>query len=124
MKSRLRKLHNEGQEYTWKADVRTAPAPDGRLHRFIRIRVWAGGKTTCALQADVTERPQPAPTEERYLYPAAADVRALIDYGLRAGWIPATRGGTFQITSEAEVALPGFILTDVMWTAEHSQTRP
>ena len=110
MKSRLRKLHTKGQEYTWKADVRTAPGPDGRRHHCIRIRVWAGGKTTCALQADVTERPQLAPTEEWYPYAAAADDRALIDYGLRAGWIPATRGGTFQITSEAEVTLPTFAL--------------
>ncbi|MEV0134231.1 integrase [Dactylosporangium sp. NPDC050688] len=122
MRSRLRKLHIDGREYTWKADVRAAPGPDGRRHRCIRIRVWGGGKTGCALQADVAERAHPAAAEERYPYPVAADVRALIDHGLRAGWVPATRGGTFQITSGADVALPGFVLTDLLWTAEQRQT--
>jgi hypothetical protein len=122
MKSRLRKLHIDGREYVWKADVRAAPDSEGRRHRCIRIRVWGGGKTNCALQADVTERSRPAQTDESYPYPAAADVRTLIDYGLRAGWIPATRGGTFQITSRADVTLPGFVLTDLLWTAEQRQT--
>lgn len=122
MRARLRKLHIDGREYTWKADVRAAPGPDGRRHRCIRIRVWGGGKTGCALQADVTERSHPAAAEESYPYPAAADVRALIDHGLRAGWVPATRGGTFQITSGAGVALPGFVLTDLLWTAEQRET--
>lgn len=48
----------------------------------------------------------------------AADVRALIDRGLCAGWVPATRRGIFQITSVADLALPGFVLTDLLWTAE------
>ena len=121
MKSRLRTLHADGREYAWKADVRAAPGPDGRRHRCIRIRVWGGGKTGCALQADVTQRLLPAQTQERYPYPTAADVRALIDHGLRAGWVPATRGGTFQITSVADLALHGFVLTDLLWTAERPQ---
>jgi hypothetical protein len=122
VKSRLRKLHIDGWEYTWKADVRAAPGPDGRRHRCIRIRVWGGGKTSCALQADVIENFRLGQTEESYPYPAAADVGVLIDYGLRAGWVPAAPGGTFQITSEADVTLPGFVLTDVLWTAEQRQT--
>jgi len=50
--------------------------------------------------------------------------RALIDHGLRLGWVPATRGVTFQITSGADVVLPGFVLTDLLWTAEQHQTYP
>jgi hypothetical protein len=122
MRSRLRRLHIDGVEYTWMADVRAAPGPDGRRHRCIRIRVWSDGKTGCALQADVTQRSRPVRTEESYPYPAAADVRVLIDHGLRVGWVPAIRGGTFQITSGADVALPGFVLTDLLWTAEQRQT--
>lgn len=122
MKSRLRKLHIDGREYTWKADVRAAPGPDGRRHRCIRIRVWGGGKTSCALQADLIENGRPGQTEESYPYPAAADVRVLIDYGLRAGWGPGDLGGTFQVTSQADVTLPGFVLTDVLWTAGQPQT--
>jgi hypothetical protein len=122
MKSRLRTLHVDGREYAWKADVRAAPGLDGRRHRCIRIRVWGGGKTGCVLQADVMERSGPAQTEERYPYPTAADVRTLIDHGLRVGWVPATRGGTFQITSVADVALPSLVLTDLLWTAEQRHT--
>lgn len=81
-----------------------------------------GGKTGYALQADVTERSRPAQIEEAYPYPATGDVRTLIDHGLRAGWAPATRGGTFQITSGADVTLPGFVLTDLLWIAEQRQT--
>jgi hypothetical protein len=61
---------------------------------------WSGGKTGCALQAYLTERSRPTQPEESYPYPAAADVRALIDHGLRVGWAPETRGGTYQIPSE------------------------
>ena len=122
MRSRLRSLHIDGLEYIWNADVRSAPGPDGRRHRCIRIRAWSDGKTGCALQADLTEPSRPAQTEESYPYPTAADVRALIDHGLRLGWVPATRGGTFQITSGADLSLPGFVLTDLLGTAEQHQT--
>jgi hypothetical protein len=122
MRSRLRTLHIDGGEYTWKADVRAAPGPDRRRHRCIRIRIWGGGKTGSVLQVDVTERPQPAPAVESYPYPAAADVRALIDHALRAGWVPQQRGGTFQITSGADVTLPGFVLTDLLWIAEQRES--
>ncbi|GAA4250308.1 integrase [Dactylosporangium darangshiense] len=122
MKSRLRTLHVDDREYTWKADVRAAPGPDGYRHRCIRIRVWCGGKTGRALQADVVERPQPDPAGEPYPYPAAADVRALIEHGLQTGWVPAARGGTFQVTSGAGVTLPGFAITDLLWISEQRRT--
>ncbi|WP_432969362.1 integrase [Dactylosporangium sp. CA-233914] len=118
MRQRLRRLHIDGREYTWKADVRGAPGPDGRRHRCIRVRVWGAGKTGCALQADVTERPASTAATERYPFPAAEHVRALIAHGLRSGWVPETRGGAFQVTAAAGVTLPGFAVTDLLWTAE------
>ncbi len=121
VRSRLRRLHIDGLEYTWTAVVRAAPGPDGRRRRCVRIRVWSGGKTGRALQADLAGRSLPAGADESYPYPTAADVRVLIDHGLRTGWVPAARGGTFQVTSGAEVALPGFVLTDLLWTAEQRQ---
>lgn len=128
MRSRLRKLHIDGREFTWKADIRSAPGPDGRLHRYIRIRVWGAGKNGRALQVDVTERPYSLPTVasgdqyvetdvhgsgETYPYPTAADVRVLVRYGIRAGWAPEALGGTFRVTSPGELELPGFLLIDL-----------
>lgn len=44
-------------------------------------------------------------------------------YGLSAGWNPAARGGTFRITSQADVTLLGFVLTDLLsTTAAQRQT--
>ncbi|MFF5225730.1 integrase [Dactylosporangium sp. NPDC000521] len=118
MRSRLRKLHIDDLEYTWTAQIRAAPGPDGRQHRCIRIRVWGAGRTSCALQADLIVRRQRATAEDEYPYPGAADVRALIEHGLRAGWIPQSRGGTFQVTSAAGLALPAFVVTDLLWAGE------
>jgi len=119
MRSRLRRLHIDGREYVWKADVRSAHGPDGRRQRCLRVRAWSGGKTSRALQADLVDRSRPA---QAYPYPEAADVRALIDHGLRAGWVPAAHGGTFQITSGADLALPRFEVTDLLWAAERRRT--
>ncbi|MGW0215147.1 integrase [Micromonospora chokoriensis] len=128
MRSRLRRLHIDGREFTWKADIRSAPGPDGRLHRYIRIRVWGAGKNGRALQVDVTERPYSLPTVasgdqyvetdvhgsvETYPYPTAADVRVLVRYGLSTGWAPGAVGGTFLVMSSAELDLPGFLVFDL-----------
>jgi hypothetical protein len=110
----VERLHIDGQEYTWKAVVRAAPGPDGSQRRCIRVRLWCGGRTGRALQADLMKRSQPTQTEQSYRYPAAADVRVLVDHGLRVGWVPATGGGTFQITSGADLNLPGFVFTDLL----------
>lgn len=129
MRSRLRKLHIDGREFTWKADIRSASGPDGRLHRCIRLRVWGAGKTGRALQVDLTERRLSAPTVasssrhvdtdvhgsgETYPYPTAADVRDLVRYGLGAGCTAEALGGTFQITPAAELELPGFAVSDLL----------
>ncbi|GAA4578674.1 hypothetical protein GCM10023176_55010 [Micromonospora coerulea] len=133
MRSRLRKLHIDGREFTWKAGIRSASGPDGRLHRCIRVRVWGAGKNGRALQVDLTERPHPASTValthryvetdvhgsgETYPFPTAADVRVLVRYGLIAGWTPEALGGTFQVTSAAGLELPGFAITDLLWAAD------
>lgn len=121
MRSRLRKLHIGGHEFTWKADIRDASGPDGGIRRCIRIRVWGAGKNGRALQADLTDRPQPAPGEETYPYPTAENVRALARYAMSVGWTPEAVGGTFRITSAAEVDLPGFAITDLLWAAESAR---
>ncbi|MEU2615320.1 integrase [Micromonospora sp. NPDC007271] len=132
MRSRLRKLHIDGREFTWKADIRTAPGPDGRLHRCIRIRAWGAGKNGRALQLDLTERPSaPAIAQgyqyietdvhgsgETYPFPTAEDVGALVRYAQKTGWTPDALGGTFRITSAADLALPEFAITDLLWAAE------
>jgi hypothetical protein len=117
MRSRLRRLHIDDREFTWKADIRAVRGPDGRHHRCIRVRVWGAGRNGRALQADLVERPLPAAGEETYPYPSAENVRALIGYGIRAGWMPDAVGGTFCVTSAAELALPGFGVTDLLWSA-------
>jgi hypothetical protein len=43
-------------------------------------------------------------------------------HGLGACWVPETRGGTFQITSGADMTLTGFVLTDLVWTADQRRT--
>jgi hypothetical protein len=114
MRERLRKLHFEGREFTWKADIRAAPGADGRRRRYIRVRVWGAGKNGCVLQADLTETPDPAaPEETTYAYPSAAIVLRLVTWGLAAGWAPDQIGGMFQVGPAAGPALPGLTLVDV-----------
>ncbi|MEU8179279.1 integrase [Micromonospora sp. NPDC049044] len=123
MRSRLRTLHIDGREFTWKADIRSTAGSDGRLHRCIRLRVWGAGKSGRALQVDLTERPTGASdgqyvetdvhgSGEAYPYPTTADVRVLVHYGLGAGWAPQALGGTFTIAPPAELELPRFAITE------------
>ena len=115
MRERLRKLHLDGREFTWTADIRPAPGADGRRHRYIRVRVWGAGKTGCVLQADLTETPTPAtPEETTYAYPSAAIIRQLVTWGLVAGWKPDQVGGIFRVTATAGPVLPGLTLVDVL----------
>jgi hypothetical protein len=115
MRERLRKLHFEGREFTWKADIRAAPGADGRRRRYIRVRVWGAGKTSCVLQADMVELPEPATQEETtYAYPSGAIVRTLVAWGLEAGWVPDKIGGIFPVSSAAGPPLPGLALVDVV----------
>lgn len=143
MRERLRKLHFEGQEFTWTADIRAAPGAGGRRHRYIRVRVWGAGKNGCALQADMIELPAPAEpakntpaepatnapaepvekalaesvgsesAEKTYAYPSAAIVRQLIAWAQAAGWTPEKVGGTFRVSPVTGPALPGLALVEV-----------
>jgi hypothetical protein len=115
MRDRLRKLHFEGREFTWKADIRAAPGRDGRRHRYIRVRVWEGGKNGCVLQADLTEVPDPATSDETtYAYPSAAIVLRLVTWGLATGWTPDKVGGIFRVSSAPGPVLPGLAVVDVL----------
>jgi hypothetical protein len=82
MRVRLRRLHVEGREYTWRAEIRRVYSP-----REVRVRVWGAGKNSQALQADLI------PPDE-WGYPEPADVCALIQDGLARGWQPDAKGGT------------------------------
>jgi hypothetical protein len=114
MRDRLRKLHFEGREFVWKADIRAAPGGDGYRYRYIRVRVWGAGKNGCVLQADLMEVPDPAaPAETTYAYPSAAIVLRLVSWGLAAGWTPDKVGGMFRVSSAAGPVLPGLALVDV-----------
>lgn len=108
-RSRLRTLHLDGREFTWKADVRAAEGP---RRRAVRVRAWGAGagKNGRALQADLVARPGLEP--DAYPFPEAEDVRALIRCALDGGWEPATRGGTFLLGSASEVALPKFLIRE------------
>jgi hypothetical protein len=85
MRERLRRLHAEGREYTWRAEIRRVSGP-----REVRVRVWGAGKNSQALQVDV----HPA---DEWGYPEPADVRTLIQAAFEQGWHPETRGGTFTL---------------------------
>ena len=89
MRERLRRIHAEGREYTWRAEIRHVADP-----RVIRVRVWCTGKNSQALQVDLT------PPDD-WGYPEPAAVRALIRTGLAQGWQPEVRGGTFTLPSAA-----------------------
>jgi len=114
MRERLRKLHVDGREFTWMAEIRAGPGAGGGRDRYIRVRVWGAGKTGCALQADLTESPVPATSgEATYAYPSAEIVRRLVCWGLEAGWTPDRVGGVFRVGSTAGPALPGLALIDL-----------
>ncbi|MFB9412345.1 integrase [Dactylosporangium matsuzakiense] len=107
MRTRLRQVHVDGRLYAWRATVNRAGGG-----RSIRVRAW-GEHDGCALQADLLSRTA-GPGDGAY--PDATDVRALIEHGLRHGWAPDVRGGTFVLSAaeHAErLSLPAFELTDL-----------
>ncbi|MFC4854245.1 hypothetical protein [Actinophytocola glycyrrhizae] len=88
MRERLRRLHADGREHTWRAEIRYV---SGR--REVRVRAWGAGKNGQALQVDV----HPATPADEWMYPEPANVRTLIRTALARGWHPETRGGTFTL---------------------------
>ncbi|MFI7540107.1 hypothetical protein [Actinoplanes sp. NPDC049599] len=100
MRDRLRKLHFEGREFTWKADIRAAPGTDGRRRRFIRVRVWGAGKTGCVLQADLMEAPAPGQHASTDQTQRHTDLAEPSDRGRPDG--PATTDQTQRVADPAE----------------------
>ncbi|MEV0808850.1 hypothetical protein [Micromonospora sp. NPDC050200] len=117
MRTRLRRLRVGGREFTWRAVICHVP---GELdcHRGIRLRVWAGGKTSRPLQVDLVSRAWPAPwgaCASDNAYPQPHDVRAIIVFALANGWQCDARGGVFLVTEGEHVnalELPDFLVTD------------
>lgn len=85
MRVRLRRLHVDGREYTWRAEIRHVSEP-----REIRVRVWGAGKNSQALEVDLS-------SPDDFMYPEPADVRTLIETALTSGWNPSALGGTFTL---------------------------
>ncbi len=119
MRTRLRHLRHGSRVFTWRAEIHHVRG-DRDWHRCIRVRVWGTGKAGQALQADLLSLfVGPWGCAADGSYPTPADVRALILYGLRSGWDPARRGGTFALTEMQHVdsfTLPDFVLTDRLRT--------
>lgn len=116
-RNRLRTLRRGDQVITWTARIRHVPG-SGDCHRGIRVRAWAAGKNSQALEVDLLSTNWPAPPgacATDGAYPTSGDVRAIVDHALAHGWEPGQRGGTFRLT-EAEHAttfeLTTFLLTD------------
>jgi hypothetical protein len=123
MRTRLRRLHTDGQTFSWRAEIHHVQG-SGDCHRCIRVRVWAGGRASQALQADLLSTSWPAPwgtCATDGAHPTSRDVRAIIAYGLANGWQPERLGGTFVLSERSHdehLPLPGFLLTDRLQTAD------
>ncbi|WP_444948587.1 integrase [Micromonospora ureilytica] len=113
MRARLRQIHLDGHTYTWRADLHRVQV-DGFYHRAVYVRAWgAGGKNGQKLEADLLSAPGPYIVDNGY--PTPADVRAVIICGLKSGWQPQQRGGTFVLSDRehgASFAASGFQLTN------------
>ncbi len=115
MRTRLRTLRVGERDFTWRATIGHVAGDGVDLHRCVRVRVWGAGKNGRALEADLLSKAMsvgwtPAATDGSY--PAAADVRRLVEYALTIGWDPGARGGTCRLTEDHGLELPGFLLTD------------
>lgn len=119
MRQRLRNLHRDGHTFVWCAEIGHV-AGSGDCHRVIRVRVWRDGKTSRPLQADLLSLSWGTPWSACATdgaYPTSSHIRALVECGLRHGWDPAVRGGTYHLPESAGLALDGFLLTDRLRSA-------
>jgi hypothetical protein len=116
VRSRIRTLHLGEQIFTWKAEIGHIRGSTD-CHRCIRVRAWADGKASQALQVDLLSTYWPAPwgpCATDNAYPTSADIRAIVVYALAHGWEPARRGGTWQLTERdaQDLELPDFLVTE------------
>jgi hypothetical protein len=115
VRTRLRKLHGSGREFTWAARISHVPG-DGDCHRCIRVRIWGAGKNSRALEVDLLSKSWGSPwtaCATDGAYPTSGDVRGIIDYALSHGWNPDLVGGTYLLTErEHAFELPDFLITD------------
>lgn len=115
MRNRLRTLRARAHSYTWRATIGSVRGDGVDLHRCVRVRVWGAGRNSLALEADLLSKATSVgwtPADTDGSYPSAADVRRLVEHALAAGWDPGALGGTFRLTEEHGLELPGFLITD------------
>lgn len=115
MRTRLRRLRAGDRDYAWRATIGAVSGDGVDLHRCLRVRVWGAGKNGRALEADLLSTATSAgwtPAATDGSYPASGDIRRLVEHALILGWDPDARGGTFLLTEENGLELPGFLITD------------
>lgn len=115
MRTRLRALRIGERTYTWRATIGQVAGDGVDVHRCVRVRAWGAGKTGRALEADLLSKATSVgwtPADTDGSYPEPADVRCLVEHALAVGWDPGALGGTFRLTEEHGLELPGFLLTD------------
>lgn len=89
VRTRLRQIRVSARRFVGRAEIHHVQG-SGDCHRCIRVRAWGAGKTGRALQADLLSLFWPAPIGAGAtdgVYPALADIRAVINYALERGWL-------------------------------------
>ncbi|MEU8258214.1 integrase [Micromonospora inaquosa] len=123
MRARLRQIHIDGHTFTWRAALHSVQV-NGFYRRAVYVRAWgSGGKNGQKLEADLLSTPGPYVVDNGY--PTPADVRAVIICGLKSGWRPEQRGGTFVLSDRehgADFAASGFQLADPVPPGESADT--
>jgi hypothetical protein len=112
VKTRLRALRIGDQLFAWTARVGHTTG-DGACRRYVRLRVWGGGKNSQRLQADLLSTYEGGPwgyCTTDTAFPTPRDVRAVVDHALARGWDPAARGGVFVLQDNTMIHT-GFVVT-------------
>jgi hypothetical protein len=113
VKTRMRTLRIGQQMFVWSAQVGHTTGDD-TCRRYIRLRVWGGGKNSRRLQADLLSTYEGGPwgyCATDTAFPTPRDVRAVVDHALAHGWNPAVRGGVFLL-QDSPLILQGFVITE------------
>lgn len=100
MRTRLRPLHIDGNRFLWRAEV-CCVRDRGDGHRCVRVRLWGDARSSRALWAGRVALPWPVCGE--------ADVRAIVEYALRRGWVPTGQGGTVVVSERAKTPVVSYL---------------